>query len=397
MIPSDTWPEASGPDVDVLQAAFRGARFLIVPGHFDYFGGAERQAVLLAGELISRYKCHVDFLGWGGDGVLADKVRAIGSHPFVFALDQSQQGPRRIWSLFRLARFIKKELRPEYLLPFVGYHCKVIGSIWKHTGARFTWWNQRDEGRLIHGTRTERWLLRSLPAVVSNSFEGRDFLVQKFGLAPERIRLINNGVEIPATCDRTLWRTKLGLSDDQTLFAMLANLTQYKDHATLLKAFATLRKMDIGRRCQLVFAGQYGATTQMLKAMAFDLGLCDSVRMIGAINDTTNLLAASDIVVHSSTKEGCPNGVLEAMAQGKCVVGTDIPGLRQALGTSAASQLLAAPGDYNRLAGLMADFASSPQLRDEVGKRNLARIRSEFTVDRMAREVLQTILECRLR
>jgi len=389
--------ESLGPDVDFLQAAFRGARFLIVPGHFDYFGGAERQSVLLAGELISRYQCHVDFLGWGGNGVLADKVRSIGSRPFLFALDQNEQGLRRIWSLFRLARFIRKELRPEYVLPFVGYHCKVIGSIWKHTGARFTWWNQRDEGRLIHGTGTEHRLLRSLPAVVSNSFEGRDFLVQKFGLAPDRIRVINNGVEIPATCDRTLWRTRLGLKDDEILFAMIANLTQYKDHATLLKAFATLRKTKIGRRCRLVFAGEHGATTQMLKAMAFDLGLCDSVTMIGAINDMTSLLAATDIVVHSSTKEGCPNGALEAMAQGKCVLGTDISGMRQALGKSASGRLLAPTGDFNRLAELMVEFASSPQLRDAVGSENLGRIRSEFTVEKMTREVLQTILEHRVR
>jgi glycosyltransferase involved in cell wall biosynthesis len=397
VIRSDTWAETSGPDVDVLQAAFRGARFLIAPGHFDYFGGAERQAVLLAEELIGRYQCHVDFLGWGGDGVLADKVRAIGSRPFVFALDQNEQGLRRIWSLFRLARFIRKELRPEYLLPFVGYHCKVIGSIWKHTGARFTWWNQRDEGRLIHGTRTEHRLLRSLPAVVSNSFEGRDFLIQKFGLAPDRVRVINNGVEIPVNCDRTLWRTRLGLKEDEILFAMLANLTQYKDHATLLKAFAILRKTEIGRRCRLVFAGQYGDTTQMLKAMAFDLGLCDSLTMLGAINDTTNLLAASDIVVHSSTKEGCPNGALEAMALGKCVLGTDISGMRQAIGDSASGRLLAPAGDFNRLAELMAEFASSSPLRDAVGEKNLARIQSEFTVEKMTREVLQTILEHRVR
>jgi len=239
--------------------------------------------------------------------------------------------------------------------------------------------------------------LKTLPALVSNSFEGRDFLVQKFGLSPNRVRVINNGVEIPGTCDRTPWRTKLGLKDDEILFTMLANLTQYKDHATLLKAFATVRKTEIGRRCQLIFAGQYGDTTQMLKAMAFDLGLCDSVRMIGAVDDTHRLLAATDIVVHSSTKEGCPNGALEAMALGKCVLGTDISGMRQALGDSATGRLLAPTGNPTRLAELMAEFGSSSQLREAVGSENLARIRSEFTVEKMTREVLQTILELRVR
>jgi len=380
-----------------LQTEFKGARFVIIAGHFDYFGGAERQAVLLAKELIHRYEAHVQFLGWGGNGIFADKIRAVGGIPRVFPLDLGQRGLQQKLTLLRLSRFIRKELKPLYLLPFVGMHCKVIGSIWKQTGARFAWWNQRDEGRLIHGTKTEHRLLRNLPAVVSNSFEGRDFLVQKFGLAPDRIRVINNGVEIPAPCDRTPWRTPLGLKDDEILFAMLANLTQYKDHATLLKAFATVRKTKIGGRCQLVFVGQFGDTTQMLKAMAFDLGLCDSVKMIGAVDDTNRLLAATDIVVHSSSKEGCPNGALEAMALGKCVLGTEISGMRQALGDSATGRLLAPAGDFTRLAELMVEFASSPQLREAAGSENLARIRSEFTVEKMTREVLQTILEHRVR
>jgi glycosyltransferase involved in cell wall biosynthesis len=159
----------------------------------------------------------------------------------------------------------------------------------------------------------------------------------------------------------------------------------------------TVRTFSACYRCRLVFAGQYGDTTQMLKALAFDLGLCDSLTMLGAINDTTSLLAATDIVVQSSTKEGCPNGALEAMALGKCVLGTDISGMRQAIGDSVSGRLLAPAGDFNRLAELMAEFASSPPLREAFGKKNLARIQSEFTVEKMTREVLQTILEHRVR
>ncbi len=124
-------------------------RFLIIAGHFDYFGGAERQAILLAQELIQSHNAHVQFLGWGGNGVFADHVRSVGATPVVFPFDISQRGIAQKVRLLRLAAFIRKTLRPDYLLPFVGVHCKIIG-IWKLTGAKFCWWNQRDEGRGIH-------------------------------------------------------------------------------------------------------------------------------------------------------------------------------------------------------------------------------------------------------
>jgi glycosyltransferase involved in cell wall biosynthesis len=376
-----------------LLREFSGSRFLIAAGGFEVFGGAERQAILLARELISKYQCHVDFIGWDGEGIFADHVRSVGATPIIFPFDITQRGIDRALALFRLARFIRRDLKPDYLLPYVGLHCKIIGSIWKWTGAKFCWWNQRDEGRLIYGTRTERRLISALPAIVSNSFEGRDFLIRKFGLSERRIQVINNGVELPAECDRTIWRKQLQLGDEDILITMIANLTKYKDHATLLKAFAEVRKTAVGGRCHLVLAGRHGDATESLKAMAFDLGLCGALTMPGPVADVNPLLAASDLVVHSSTTEGCPNGVLEAMANGRCVVGTSISGIRQALGDHAQTECLSPGGDWIALAQLIRKMACSPDLRDELGTKNKQRIENQFSIDNMVRDVLTTISE----
>jgi glycosyltransferase involved in cell wall biosynthesis len=382
-----------------LQAEFKGARFVIIAGHFDYFGGAERQAVLLAKELIHSYEAHVQFLGWGGDGIFADEIRAVGGITSVFPMDLGQRGLRQKLTLLRLARFIRRELKPEYLLPFVGMHCKVIGSIWKLTGARFCWWNQRDEGRLIYGTKREQRLLRNLSAVVSNSFEGRDFLIQKFNLPESRIRVINNGIEVPHPVEYDPAGPRYRATPDKIVFSMIANLTQYKDHETLLHAFAALRNAEVGQRCQLILAGSYGETTLPLKALAFDLRLGDAVQFAGAMSqaEVHNLLRETDVVVHSSVCEGCPNGALEAMSHGICVLGTDISGMRQALGEEQAATCLAPPGDAQALAQLMIHMASAPALRVEFGRKNLSRIRSEFSVSEMTRAVLDTVLQHRVR
>ena len=381
-----------------LQREFKGARFLIASGHFDYFGGAERQAVLLAECLVKEYACHVDFLGWGGDGVLADEIRAVGCHPFVFPLDTRQRGLGFLHRLYQLSRYIRNDIRPQYLLPFVGMHCKIIGAIWRRTGAKFTWWNQRDEGRMVYGTRREHYLMRSLPAIVSNSWEGRDFLIKKFDLPEHRVRVINNGIVIPETQSQTSWGTVADIGPNEIVFTMVANLSGFKDHRTLLHAFALLRKTEIGSRCRLVLAGRFDEMTQELKALAFDLGLWGGVHFPGSlrVHEVSSLLSRTDVVVHSSVKEGCPNGALEAMAHGLCVLGTDISGMRQALGNEVAVHCLAPPGDSNRLAELMFAMASSPEKRDEFGRKNLSRIRSDFSVQQMTRAVLETVLEHRI-
>jgi glycosyltransferase involved in cell wall biosynthesis len=379
-----------------LRADFRGARFVLAAGHFDYFGGAERQAVLLARELISEYQADVKFLGWGGDGVFADHIRLAGAVPVVFPFHLEERGLRQKLALLSMAKFLRREMRPDYLLPFVGPHCKVVGAIWRLTGARFCWWNQRDEGRGIHGTRFERRLMRTLPAIVSNSWEGHEFLMRKFGLKSEQIRVINNGVVIPEAVDGLAWRRANGIADDQLVLLMLANLTRFKDHATLLRAFAQVRTTEVGQRCQLVLAGSPGDASESIKALAFDLGLGGFLRLTGAVRDTTEVLAAADLVVHSSMTEGCPNGALEAMALGKCVLGTDISGMRQALGEQNRERFLAPARDAGRLAELILQHLECADLRVAAGAENRSRIEREFSVAGMARQVLLTIRERRL-
>jgi glycosyltransferase involved in cell wall biosynthesis len=383
-------PAANAFDFSAFEQ-FRGQRFLFAAGHFDYFGGAERQALYLAHELISNLQADVKFLGWGGNGRLADEVRAVGGTPVVYPFDVSGRGWSHVWNLAKLARFIRRELRPNYILPYVWIHSKVLGAIWRFTGARFCWWNQRDEGRGIQGTRLERHLLTQLPAVVSNSWEGRDFLVNRFQLPPGRVQVINNGVRLPALDETSTWRKQAGIPDSAFVITMLANLTRFKDHPTLLRAFALARNKSPDTNLHLVFAGAHSDATPAIKSLAWDLGLYGYLHLPGAVQDTNSLLRASNLVVHSSKTEGCPNGALEAMALALPVLGTNISGLRQALGEDAVADCLCAGDDWQGLAERILARVEDRQRCREEGMRNRERIAHEFSCHRMATRSLQVI------
>ena len=79
------------------------------------------------------------------------------------------------------------------------------------------------------------------------------------------------------------------------------------------------------------------------------------------------------------------------MAHRKCVIGTDISGLRQALGDDASKKFLAPPKDVDYLAQLIAKYLDSDSARREAGSVNRHRIEREFSPEKMLNAVLQGI------
>lgn len=370
----------------------RGRRFLLTAGHFDFFSGAEKQAVYFARELVRHLDVDVRFIGWGGDGRFADEIRNVGAVPVPYQLSvEDTFGWAGYRLLLPLAAFIRDQLKPDFLLPYVWMHCRIIGAIWRRTGASFCWWNQRDEGRGITGTWLERRLMKSLPAVISNSWEGRDFLTQKFRLSESRVQVINNGVLVTEAGQNPLWRQQHAIPENALLISMVATLSKFKDHPVLLKAFAAAANECPEQNLQLVLAGDHADMTDTIRSLAVELGITDRLHLPGAITNVNELLRSVDLVVHSSNTEGCPNGVLEPMALGIPVVGTDISGIRQALGDSSLEPRLNSPGNWRQLSEMIVRRVKSPELRAEEGALNRKRIQQHFSIDLMARKSLAVI------
>ena len=150
--------------------------------------------------------------------------------------------------------------------------------------------------------------------------------------------------------------------------------------------------MDRSRQNQaalpiLVLAGHLNdkAHVLKLKALTFDLELSPTVKFVGSIDTTDELMFESDLVVHSSVKEGCPNSVCEAMAVAKPVVCTDIPGTRQALDKSLWDTCLSEPHNETNLAENIIYFLENRKHALRVGTLNRERIEKEFSIEGMCR------------
>ena len=127
------------------------------------------------------------------------------------------------------------------------------------------------------------------------------------------------------------------------------------------------------------------------KALAFDLRLDESVRFLGVVDDVPGLVGASDVSVLSSLREGLPRSLLESMGAGVPVAGTDIPGIREAVGAEGLP-FLAPLHDVDALADVLLVLARDGDLRARLGASYARRVAQEFTVDRMLTSYRETLV-----
>jgi len=377
----------------MLVPSIVGKRVVIVLGPLE-LGGSERQALLFARYLKER---HADVHVWGTMGVPGRLAALCDDYviPWRIVSEPWVDGRgRRLKALKEFAGQLRRA-RVDIVLPYMEMPNLVCGIVWRFTGAKVCVWNQRDDGIARIRTRYERIAIRSTPRFISNSTHGAEHLIRDRGVSAARVNVIHNGVELSSAVEqRTAWRTRLRLSDQTFAILMVANLTQFKDHATLLRAWriASDKLRAENRTGVLLLAGRKDEMYDSLIAQANELGISDTVIFLGQVSDVSGLLSAADAGVFCSRSEGSPNSVLEYMAAGLPVTGTDIPAMRECL-PPASHGLLAAIGDSQTLASHMVRLAKDEGLRTQVGQLNQRRIETEFTPARMCEETVSLIEE----
>ena len=373
---------------------FKNTRFLFVVNTLSGFGGAERQALILASYIKANVSEHVTFIAFEDGTNFRSLLEETGIQVCFFSFKHHTSKHKKILRYYQLVKFIRL-FKPDVLLPYVAESNKIVAQTWKYTGAQFAFWNQREEGRKLYGTPLEQKLIRGVSAIVSNSFEGADALKRTYSLSDKDITVINNGI-IPYKQKfiKTDWHHKLGIKTNRPIVSMIANITNRKDHETLLKAWKIVIQDCKIKNLELPFlilAGRKAETYDKLRLLAFDLNLSNHIALVGVLNPVQDVISQSLFCVFSSNLEGCPNGVLECMEQGKAVIATNISGVVQALGNKYNSQCLSEPNNAEDLASKIISLYEKPSLLVEIGQYNKQRINTEFSVKKMAEAHLELI------
>lgn len=370
-----------------------GRKIVFVFGSLEV-GGAERQGVLLASHLKQKGAL-VQVWGFEKPGALIPHCVEAGI-PYRIVSCRFEKLSRRIVGALRLAVALSRE-KPDVLLPYTAIPNLICSLVWRLAVVKICIWNQRDEGlQLEPGRLLHRMAVRLAPFYISNSSHGKEFLCSTFDVPAERVRVIRNGVQVRAPLkSRALWREYLRADDTTFIACMVANLHPFKDHLTLIEAWSIIvRSFPADRKMPLlVLAGRFDGCELAVTQLIDRLKLQREVVLLGKVDDVAGLLDAVDLCVHSSFHEGCPNAVLEAMSAGLPVVGTDIPGVRDALG-SAESQYLVPASDSEALAHILLRVALDEEERLEMGRANQQRAAAEFSPEAMCRQTAEFLSRC---
>lgn len=122
------------------------------------------------------------------------------------------------------------------------------------------------------------------------------------------------------------YRRKLGISDEDFVILVLAELNKNKNHIQLVKAMGILKKRY--PNIKAIFAGT-GPLEEKIKNQIKQNNLEDKISMIGWRNDVKELISLSDVVGLFSKREGLGKCLLEAMVCGKSVIATNTRGPRE--------------------------------------------------------------------
>lgn len=360
-------------------------KIVILIGSFAR-GGCERQAFLLARHLRHRHRLHVEVWSLKPGAQYRDEFESAGIPTQVLHWGQPRFGwVQRTLPVVRQLR----EARVDVLLPFTTWPNVVAGLAYRFSGVKLCIWGERHcGGERVPGV--ERVAVRQYRRFVANSTAGVEFLAREMHVDRGRISMVPNGVEEPKIGSNNRWREHLGITAEQLLVVKVANLTQYKDHATLLRAWKIVQDAwTIGERPVLALAGAQCDTYPECQRIVQELGMHSTVRFLDSIPDVPDLLQACDLTVFSSPNEGMPNGVMECMAHGKAIVASDLPGIRDLMGD--LTEFLCPPGDADRFACKILELLRDYGRRRAIGAANRARVVSEFSVEQMAKRHLQII------
>jgi glycosyltransferase involved in cell wall biosynthesis len=221
----------------------------------------------------------------------------------------------------------------------------------------------------------QRRLLRRVDAVVVHSQYGRGQLVDRMGIAPERVHVIHHGAFVPGSAG--VLPPEL-VDDGRPVVLLFGLLRPYKGVETLLRAWAGIQG------AQLWIVGR-----PMMELPPVPLGTSVVARFVST-EEADALVRRADLVVlpYTRTERFDQSGVLAtALGAGRPAVLSDIGGFSEVAATGAAR--LVAPGDAGALHEVLAALIADPAERERMSAAALAAARGPYSWDAAAEATLR--------
>jgi glycosyltransferase involved in cell wall biosynthesis len=215
-------------------------------------------------------------------------------------------------------------------------------------------------------------------------------------LPPERVRLIHNGVNLERFGrgeGRSELRAEWGVGPDDVVILFAGRMVEPKRPGDFLDVARRLQELEARRggstRLHFVLAGD-GPLLPPMRERAASLPAPERARLLGRRDDMPRVMAAADLFILPSSREGFSNALLEAMASGLAIVATDVGGNVEAVRDGLDGRIVPA-GDLEALRRETERIAFDADARRAFAESARARAR-EFSLEAMI-DKLQSLYE----
>jgi len=230
-----------------------------------------------------------------------------------------------------------------------------------------------------------KYILQKTNAVVGVSPEITDYFLKNYKIDSQQCHTIFNGVDIDKfkPGDKIILRQHLGLNANDVVVGMIGNFKRVKNHALLLNAFFKVASEYPMLRLVLVgqgFPHDPNNTEEECKNLIRESGLQDRVKFLGYRESVHNILPCFDIFCLPSLREGFSVAILEAMACGLPVLGTDVYGIRIVVDHE-QNGILVKSDDLPGFTHALRRLVSEPILRNKLGNRARKDVADTYSLD----------------
>ncbi len=233
----------------------------------------------------------------------------------------------------------------------------------------------------------DTWANRYATHVIAVSESARHFVQEHEHVPAPRTTTIHNGIDCtayrPRPTQHLAARQRFGIPEDAFVIGGIGRLTHQKNFAMFIEIAKAV--LQYHPEAYFVIAGT-GELRAGLEQQAARLGVEDRVKFLGFVGDMSALYPALDLLLLTSRYEGLPITILEAMACGVPIVASKLDGIAEVLNDGRSASLCP-----HTEAGLFVrrinEMITMPERRQAFAEAALAKVREEYSAERMTRAV----------
>lgn len=290
---------------------------------------------------------------------------------------------------FKIASIIKKEHVdivhsrgwPTYLEGFLPAKlmCGHVKFIFSYHGKRIEDVPHIPKRRLY----TERFLSFFVDCIMTLSGQMANEYASMINIKREKIKVIYNGVDIDkfrlTNAESNSLRKELNIEKDDYVIGFVGRVDPVKDIQTLINA-VSIAKTHI-QNIKLIIVGD-GNERAKLQESVNRKKMENNVIFTGQRDDIPDCLSIMNLYVQPSLYEGMSNTIIEAMANGKVVVATEVGGTPELI-EHEVDGLLFHPGSSEELAKYIIDLYKNPEKACILSDRACKKVKKQFSMSSM--------------